>query len=134
MNLIAAIDFDGTIVEHAHPLIGPEVPGAIYYLTEFANSGGQIILFTMRSEKELDEAVEFLQQRGVKLWGINENPDQESWTSSPKVYAQVYVDDAALGAPLKESEYGYRPHVDWDVAGPYLLEKVRGDDASKEEG
>ena len=50
------------------------------------------------------------------LFGVNQNPTQQEWTQSPKAYAQVYIDDAALGAPLcnglDETE---RPYINWDA-------------------
>jgi hypothetical protein len=53
-------------------------------------------------------------QHGIPLMGVNENPSQKSWTSSPKAYAQLYIDDAALGTPLVYPESSSeRPYVDW---------------------
>ena len=66
----------------------------------------------MRSGKELKDAVNYLESHGVKLHGINSNPTQESWTSSPKAYCHVYIDDAAYGCPLIHKK-GQRPYVDW---------------------
>jgi hypothetical protein len=40
---------------------------------------------------------------GVKSWAANANPDQRTWTRSPKAHAQVYTDEAALGCPLRSS-------------------------------
>ena len=46
--------------------------------------------------------------------GINEDPDQKEWTQSPKVYANLYIDDAALGCPLIfNPELSDRPFVNW---------------------
>lgn len=66
----------------------------------------------MRSGVELDEAVKYCAERGVAFWGINENPEQGSWTLSPKVYANFYVDDAAVGVPLIFNKLS-RSYVDW---------------------
>lgn len=50
----------------------------------------------------------------VPLFGINENPEQHTWTTSPKPYCHIYIDDAALGCPLKyDVNLSNRPFVDW---------------------
>lgn len=120
--MIAAIDFDGTVVMHEYPEIGAPVPGALAAMKEFQDAGGWIILWTMRSGETLADAVKYLESNGIVLRGINENPQQRTWTGSPKAYAHVYVDDAALGCPLKERMNGKCPHADWSVIGPKLME------------
>ena len=50
-------------------------------------------------------------ENDIELYGINENPNQ-SWSDSPKAYANYYLDDAAIGCPLIYPEEG-RPYVDW---------------------
>ena len=45
---------------------------------------------------------------------------QKDWTSSPEPYAHIYIDDAALGVPLKHSYISDRPYVDWDIVRYYL--------------
>ena len=110
--MIIAVDFDGTIVEHRYPEIGAPVPKALEILLELQNNGHEIILWTMRSGERLQEAVAYLARHGIRLWGINHNPQQGDWTSSPKAYAQMYIDDAAIGCPLVYPEEG-RPYVDW---------------------
>ena len=109
---ILAVDFDGTIVKHEYPRIGPPVPNAISYLREYQDKGWKLILWTMRSGEPLAEAVEYLKFHGIKLFGVNNNPGQASWTSSPKVYANYYIDDAAVGCPLLAGDHA-RPYVDW---------------------
>lgn len=70
----------------------------------------------MRSGDLLDEAVNWFAYNGIELYGVNKNPEQYKWTSSPKVFASIYIDDAALGVPLKLDEDGTisRPYVDWN--------------------
>ena len=46
--MIIAIDFDGTIVEHAYPKIGKPIPFAIETLKMLQNDGHQLILWTVR--------------------------------------------------------------------------------------
>jgi hypothetical protein len=54
--MIIAIDFDGTCVTHEYPYIGKDI-GAVPVLKELVSSGHQLILFTMRSGKELNDAI-----------------------------------------------------------------------------
>lgn len=105
--MIIAVDFDGTLVRHDFPRIGAEAPNAFKVLRKLQEGGHKLILLTMRSEKYLQEAVDFCAERGVRFWAVNNNPEQGSWTSSPKVYAQLYIDDMALGVPLSDGV------VDW---------------------
>ena len=123
------IDFDGTIVDHCFPEIGTEAPKAIYWLKRLQDQGAKLILFTMRSDTSvggpmLSDAVSFLEDKGIKFYGINKNPDQDSWTESPKAYADIYVDDAAFGCPLIRPKGFRRPCVDWETVGPALLERL----------
>ena len=119
--MIIAIDFDGTCVAHEYPRIGKDI-GAIPVLKKIIKNGNNIILYTMRSGKELEEAVEWFKKNEISLYGVNKNPSQASWTSSPKVYAHMYIDDAALGIPLVEP-LNKRPYVDWEEVEIILKEK-----------
>lgn len=108
-----AVDFDGTCVTHEYPNIGKDI-GAVPVLKKLADRGYKIILNTMRSGKELSDAVKWFEENEISLYGINNNPTQKSWTTSPKVYAHIYIDDAALGCPLKMvPSISDRPYVDW---------------------
>lgn len=124
------IDFDGTCVTHEFPSIGKDI-GAIPVLKELVKNNHKLILFTMRSNMKdvksldynihsqsgnyLDEAVEWFKNNKIPLYGINVNPDQITWTESPKAYGHLYIDDAALGIPLKYNiNISERPFVDWE--------------------
>jgi predicted mannosyl-3-phosphoglycerate phosphatase (HAD superfamily) len=52
------IDFDGTVVTHAYPKIGYDI-GAVPVLKELVENGHQLILFTMRSDKD-DTALDLI--------------------------------------------------------------------------
>ena len=121
MNYIA-IDFDGTCVTHKYPKIGRDI-GAVSVLKELVESGHKLILNTMRSDLPLAEAVKWFEQNNIPLFGINNNPTQKSWTNSPKVYAHIYIDDAALGTPLLYDKESGRNYVDW-VAVRALLKQA----------
>jgi hypothetical protein len=117
-NKIVAVDFDGTCVSHEFPKVGRDV-GAIPVLKRIVAEGGKLILWTMRSHGRIDgsdplqDAIDWFAVNGIPLFGVNENPQQGSWTSSPKAYAHTYIDDAALGCPLLQGLKGERPFVDW---------------------
>lgn len=117
-TLDICIDFDGTVVTHDYPDIGQDI-GAVPVLLALVNAGHRLILNTMRSGDTLSEAVSWFQRHAIPLFGVNENPTQKSWTSSPKVYGQLYIDDAALGCPLV-APLSQRPHVDWVGVEAYL--------------
>ena len=113
--MVIAVDFDGTCTTHEYPRIGRDI-GAEPVLKRLSASGHELILWTMRSGDTLKEAVGWFKARGIPLYGININPTQKNWTSSPKVYANLYIDDAALGIPLcmpSKFDSHERPFVDW---------------------
>jgi hypothetical protein len=110
--MVIAIDFDGTCVKHEYPLIGESI-GAERVLRALVENEHKLVLFTMRSGKQLDDAVEWFRKEGIDLYGINKNPTQENWTKSPKVYAELYIDDAALGAPLSQDGLT-RHYINWN--------------------
>lgn len=120
MNRIVAVDFDGTIVKHEYPEIGAPIPGALETLRELQAAGVKLVLWTMRSGDELAAAVAHCEANGVTFFGVNGNPEQGAWTTSPKAYAQIYIDDAALGCPLKREIGDERPWVDWEKVRRHL--------------
>ncbi|MBQ8205013.1 MAG: HAD family hydrolase [Alistipes sp.] len=112
-TLVIAIDFDGTCVEHDYPAVGLEVEGAVETLRALSKRGHRLILFTMRSGEKLEAAVRWFRDRKIELWAVNENPEQRSWTTSPKVYADYYIDDSALGCPIMFIDGVRHPVVNW---------------------
>ena len=112
-GLTIAIDFDGTCVEHDYPAVGMDVAGAAETLRQLQAKGHRLILYTMRSGEILEAAVEWFRSHNIELWAINENPEQRAWSASPKVYADYYIDDAALGTPIIYIDGAPRPVVDW---------------------
>ena len=112
-NKIVCVDFDGTCVMHEYPEIGEEVPNAVKVLQRLNENKVKIILWTIRSEEYLQDAVNWFVERDIEIWSFNKNPQQRFWSKSPKAYAPVYIDDAALGCPLILSTDGKRPCADW---------------------
>ena len=121
--MVFAVDFDGTVVTHDYPEVGKYI-GAQFVLKELVSRGHQLVLFTMRSGKELQDAVDWYEEHEIELWGINVNPQQYQWTTSPKAYANVYIDDAAINVPLCfDPKFHSRPFVDW-ITVAKKLEKM----------
>ena len=112
-SMIIAVDFDGTCVEHDYPSVGIDVEGAVEVLRAIVAKRHRLILFTMRSGSKLDDAVRWFRDRKIELWGVNENPEQREWTSSPKVYADLYIDDSAIGCPIRFIDGVRHPVVNW---------------------
>lgn len=99
LNLKIAVDFDGTIVEHQYPEIGKEIIFAIDTLKKLQELGCQIILWTYRSGKELEEAVEYCRKNDLEFYAVNKNYPEEVFdeTISRKINADVFIDDKNLG-------------------------------------
>lgn len=115
-----AVDFDGTCVTHNYPEVGKDI-GAAPVLRKLVDAGHKIILNTMRSGKELEDAEHWFKLNNIPLFGSNINPTQKRWTDSPKVYASLYIDDAAIGCPLtRDLKFSNHPYVDWKAIEVYL--------------
>lgn len=96
-----AIDFDGTIVKHRYPAIGDEIPFAIETLKMLQNDGHQLILWSVRRGKLLDEAVEWCRERGLEFYAVNkdfpEENDELNVDYSRKIRVEMFIDDRNLG-------------------------------------
>lgn len=94
-----AVDFDGTIVEAAYPEIGEEKLFAFKTLKELQKQGHQLILWTSRVGKELDEAIEYCRKNGIEFYAINKNYPEEivDETTSRKIVTDLYIDDRIVG-------------------------------------
>lgn len=98
MNI--AVDFDGTIVEHKYPKIGKEIRHAVSTLRRLSDEGHNIILWTHREGKLLDDAVNFCRERGLEFYAVNTEYPGSAWTGhgvSRKLKADIYIDDRNVG-------------------------------------
>ena len=113
-----AVDFDGTIVEHEYPAIGKEKLFAFRTLKELEKMGASLILWTFRSGKELDEAVEYCRKNGIEFYAVNKNYPEEIFdeTVSRKINADIYIDDRNIGGFPGWSEI-------WQMLNPYELQQ-----------
>ena len=97
-----AVDFDGTIVEHKYPQIGKEQLFAFETIRALIEQKHQLILWTYRAGKELDEAIEYCRENGVEFFAVNKNYPEEHYDGSisRKIDADVYIDDRNVGGFL----------------------------------
>ncbi len=99
--MVIAVDFDGTIVEHRYPEIGEERPFATETLKMLIRDRHQLILWSVREGKLLDDAVEWCRQRGVEFWAVNRDYPEETTDNnqsfSRKIKADLFIDDRNIG-------------------------------------
>ena len=104
-----AVDFDGTLVEHKYPAIGAKKLFAFETLRELQKRGDQLILWTYRYGRLLDEAVEFCRKNGVEFYAVNKSYPEEEFDEaqmSRKIDADFYIDD-------RNVEFG--GEIDWSL-------------------
>lgn len=100
-KLILAIDFDMTISNNHNyrDLSNPPVHYAAEAIRSLKHMGCTLILWTCRSGDSLEQAKQYLSKYGILdcFSYFNENTAEivDAWggTGSPKVYADVYIDD-----------------------------------------
>jgi hypothetical protein len=108
--MIIAVDFDGTIVENKFPEIGRPIPGAFGALRKLKLMCHKLILWSCRSNNDpsfnhrplLSEAIDFCLKHGVIFDAVNTNVSEYAGLPSPKIYADLYIDDRAF--PLSDAE------------------------------
>lgn len=100
--MLIAVDFDGTIVEHRYPAIGKEKTFAFETLKRLQKQGHLLVLWTIRSGKYLDDAVDYCRRNGVEFYAINRTYPEEviDHTMSRKVNADIFIDDRNVGGFL----------------------------------
>ncbi len=94
-----AVDFDGTIVENRYPKIGKPILFALETLLHLQKDGHLLILWTYRSGRELQEAVEFCKQKGIVFYAVNKSYPEELYDESlsRKIQADIFIDDRNIG-------------------------------------
>jgi hypothetical protein len=117
-NVKIAVDFDGTIVEHAYPDIGKEKLFAFRTLKELEKRGALLILWTFRTGRELEEAVDYCRKNGIEFYAVNKNYPEEVFddTVSRKINADIYLDDKNLGGFPGWSQA-------WQILEPYEVQE-----------
>lgn len=97
---VAAIDFDGTLfTENRFPEVGDPIYQNIEYVKKMRDNGVQLILWTNREGKLLEDAVESCKSVGIEFDAINENLQ---WridlygNDCRKIGADIYFEDKAV--------------------------------------
>ncbi len=98
--MVIAVDFDGTIVEHAYPKIGKPIPFAIDTLKMLQRDQHLLIMWTVREGELLDDAIKYCKDRGVEFYAVNSNLPEEvdnDQYATRKLNAELFIDDRNLG-------------------------------------
>lgn len=98
--MIIAIDFDGVLVEDKFPEIGPPDTLIINAVKSVIKAGHEVILWTCRVGKRLEDAILWCERHRLDFAAINSpSPTNlaEYGTNPRKVYADYYIDDRMLG-------------------------------------
>ncbi len=100
-NLIFAVDFDGTLVEHNFPNIGATKTDVLEFVRKLQAQGHKFILFTCRNGASLQEAINWCIDRGIPPDAVNDDVKSIKESAfgkekSVKPFAHYYVDDCAV--------------------------------------
>ena len=104
-KLTVAVDFDGTLCEFAFPDIGKRTQkhkDLMMNLIQLRDNGHKLILWTNRGDNKeysvLTEAIKWCKERGLEFDAVNKNLSTQKKLSgySPKIMADIYIDDKAL--------------------------------------
>lgn len=102
---IYAIDFDGTLAYTRFPEIISANDKMIAFVKTLKAMGHKVILWTSRTGRDLQDAVEWCRKQGLVFDSVNKPlPEQVArWENDTrKIYADYYIDDKAV--TLKEAE------------------------------
>lgn len=95
-NFIIAFDFDGTCCEDNFPNIGKPKVRVLEKLKKEQLEGTSLILWTCRSGKYLEDALDWLADYGIIPDAVNENIPSLGFKTSNKIFANIYLDDRAV--------------------------------------
>ena len=100
---VYAIDFDGVLARSLYPKIGNPIQNNIDYVKELKKKGNTIILWTCRTDNELKDAVNWLEDHDLIFDYVNENTDEnieKYGNDTRKIVADYYIDDKNFSIPL----------------------------------
>ena len=113
---IIAVDFDGTLCEKAqYPNFGKLNRFLFDKLKAMQKDGWKLILWTCRTGKDLEKAVEFCSKNGLVFDAVNQ--DIKTWegeerTGGRKISADIYIDDKAVNPlPFNTIPYQLLPAI-----------------------
>jgi hypothetical protein len=94
---VLALDLDGTLLKHEkYPRYGTPLDGWKEELDALRQAGVKIAVWTCRNAEEYDTIRKHLAEHDIEIDYINENPHEEQPSTSPKIYADWYVDDRGV--------------------------------------
>lgn len=102
LNKIIGVDFDGTlaITKGTYPRIQGPIQEIIDYVKSEQAAGAYLILITMREYNELEDAVAWAKEQGLRFDAVNDNLPQmkEFFGNNPrKIFCNEYLDDTNIG-------------------------------------
>lgn len=102
-GMIIAVDFDGILCKNSFPHIGEPNYNVISLIRQLIDKGHEVVLWTVRNGKELENAVAWCNDYGLHFCAVNDQaPSNKAEyagkyeTESRKVYADYYIDDHNL--------------------------------------
>jgi hypothetical protein len=119
--IYVGLDIDATVITHCYPHMNGDDIGAIPWLLSIQKDFPiEYLINSMRGGKTATDAKEWLEERGVKIGGINTHPTQHTWTTSTKTHCHVYLDDRGAATPLRPDMA-----IDWAKFGPLAYSCVK---------
>ena len=114
---IILVDFDGTVVEHRWPSIGPMMKNADVVMRRLYQAGHRLIIWTARSgDESVDVVKTWLAERYIPYHSFNKELPEHiaQYGNNPgrKIHGDVIIDDHCLGG-LPE---------DWETIYDFLVE------------
>ena len=110
MRYTLAVDYDGTLFEGSYPKLGDPRKDVIKQVKAFKKVGAEIVLWTCREGKSLQEALSRCSEQKIKFDAVNESSeDQKEYQQKVliesgdvfgirKIFANMYVDDRSPGS------------------------------------
>lgn len=99
MNKVIALDFDGTLFENKFPDIGEPRLHIIQAALHEQLNGADLVLWTCREGKLLDDALAACAEYGLRFSAVNDSTDEwkKKFDNSPrKIGASEYWDDKSV--------------------------------------
>lgn len=118
--MIVAVDFDGILCENKFPDIGRPNYSMIILVRKIVDAGHEVVLWTTRNGKELENAIDWCKKQGLDFHTVNSQArsNQEKYgsmyaTASRKVYADVYIDDRSPDFIVACTNRGYEYAIEY---------------------
>ena len=99
---VIGVDFDGTlaVTKGTYPEIQKPIQEVIDYILEEQRKGAYLVLVTMREGMDLEEALMWCEDQGIKFDAVNDNLPhmKEFFKNNPrKIFCNEYLDDMNIG-------------------------------------